>query len=197
MKTFLLFFLIVFSKHSFAETTKTKFTFTFSPGTKIQILNEEKVIKEFIIGDHSQVIETPHLNANLRYSYQLKIFPPQGEPVSHTLTFGGGEQKLISLTPQGKVDVQNHSVNRALIRLFVPNRRAIVIINGAKMEDQEGEIREFTSPPLGADESRIYRIRLDYTDDATNRKIERDLTISVRAGDHMTLKLSNFIPELQ
>lgn len=200
-----LFLLITLSFSLFAEQYREGNIRIYAPeGTEIIVYGEKnQKIKQISMVSTSQNLKTPALEVGYPYQYDF-VFTLRGQqPFRYTVKFNGGENKSINVLDLQRegggrvVETRSGQGQKGHIKIFVPNRRAIIIINGNKMEDQEGELREFHTPRLLQNETRNYKIRLEYTDDATNRKIERDKTITVGAGETVTLKLEDFLPEIK
>jgi uncharacterized protein (TIGR03000 family) len=174
---------------SFAESAKIIVNAPI--GTEVKIYSNNQTIRQFNMTSNAKRFTVDDLEAGSVYYYDFSF----NGSAKQRLSFQAGQTYHINYT--APAPLTSRESKQSLLKVYVPNRRTIVIINGIKMEDQEGELREFRTPFINENESKRYTIKIEYTDDTTNRKVERQKEITVRGGETYVLRLEDFITELK
>jgi uncharacterized protein (TIGR03000 family) len=180
---------MVLSILSFAESAKI--IVNAPVGTEVKISSNNQTIKQFNMTSNSKRFSVDDLEAGTVYYYDFSF----NGSAKQRISFKAGETYHVDYS--APAPLRSRESKQSLLKVYVPNRRTILIINGIKMEDQEGELREFRTPFINENESKRYTVKIEYTDDTTNRKVERQKEITVRGGETYVLRLEDFITELK
>jgi uncharacterized protein (TIGR03000 family) len=115
-----------------------------------------------------------YYNASPSYDYSSYYYAPTTPTYSATNSYYSAPQQA--------------DPNTAMMHMRVPANAELFIDNAPTQ--QRGTERDFVSPPLEANKTYAYNLRIRYTD-ANGQVVDRTRKVSVRAGDRLNLDLMN------